>query len=49
MNAESERRLKEEKTASEKLAAENDKLHKAQIQLQEQNNQLQQDCQLWND
>jgi hypothetical protein len=33
----------------EKLTAENDKLHKAQMQMQEQNSKLQQDCQLWND
>jgi hypothetical protein len=41
--------LKVERVSREKLEAENDKLHKTQIQLQEQNSNLQQDCQLWND
>ena len=41
MNVELERHLKEEKTAREELVAENDRLHKAQIQLQEQNSKLQ--------
>jgi hypothetical protein len=36
-----ERHLKEEKTAREELVAENDRLHKAQLQLQEQNRKLQ--------
>jgi hypothetical protein len=40
-SAELESRLKEEKTSREELVAENDKLHKAQIQLQEQNSKLQ--------
>jgi hypothetical protein len=39
-NAELESRLKDEKTAREKLVSENDKLHKAQIQLQEQKSKL---------
>jgi hypothetical protein len=39
-NAELERRLKEEKTAREELVSENDRLHKAQIQLQQQNSKL---------
>jgi hypothetical protein len=41
MNAELERRLKAEKTAREELVAVNDRLHKAQLQLQEQNSKLQ--------
>jgi predicted RNase H-like nuclease (RuvC/YqgF family) len=49
MNAELKRSLRDEKALRLELEAENDKLHKAQIQLQEQNSKLQQDCQLWND
>jgi predicted RNase H-like nuclease (RuvC/YqgF family) len=40
VNVELESRLKDEKTAREKLVSENDKLHKAQLQLQEQNSKL---------
>jgi hypothetical protein len=40
-NVELDRRLKEEKTAREELVSENDRLHKAQLQLQEQNRKLQ--------
>jgi chromosome segregation ATPase len=49
INVELERRLQDVKTARDELVAENDELHKAQIQLQEQNSKLQHDCQLWND
>jgi hypothetical protein len=49
IHAELEAHLQEEKIAREELISENDKLHKAQLQLQEQNSQLQLDCQLWND
>jgi hypothetical protein len=41
MNVELERHLKEEKTVRDELVSENDRLHKAQIQLQEQNSKLQ--------
>jgi predicted RNase H-like nuclease (RuvC/YqgF family) len=40
VNVELESRLKDEKTAREKLVSENDKLHKTQLQLQEQNSKL---------
>jgi hypothetical protein len=40
-NAELERHLKDEKTARDKLVSENDRLHKAQLQLQQQNSKLQ--------
>jgi hypothetical protein len=49
INYELESRLIDVKTVRAELEAENDKLHKAQIQLQEQNSELQQDRQLWND
>jgi hypothetical protein len=45
VNVELERSLKEEMTARDELVAENDRLHKAQIQLQEQNSKLQ--AKLW--
>ena len=39
-NAELDLRLKDEKTAREELVSENDRLHKAQLQLQQQNSKL---------